>query len=423
MQGSSAALLLACFCTAAGAERLTLRAAEQLALRTHPQLQYARSAEQAEAQVVQEVRSTLYPQVFGSVTGAVAEDDNTRILAGGLNNPIIYNRLGMGVTVSQRITDFGRTRHLSESASLRAKAQGEATQATRAEIVLNVDRAYYAALRAQAVLKVADETVKARQIVADQTATMASNKLKSELDVTFARVNLEEAKLLLTNAQNEAKSALAELASALGSSDVTEYELSEEALPPPLAAEAGPLVQEALISRPEVKQARLQFESAAEEAKAARALKFPTVSAVGTAGYSPLGIERLQNHWEAAGVNIDIPFLNGGLFSARRSEAEARRAAAEHLARDVANRVARDVRLAYLAALTAQQRLDLTAQLLEQAGLSLKLAQARYDLGLSSIVELSQAQLNVTRAQIAQASARFDYQSNRAVLDYQTGRL
>jgi outer membrane protein len=402
---------------------LSLREAEQLALRTHPLLQSARSVEQAETQVVREVRSRLYPQVFGSVTGVVAEDNDTRILAGALNNPIIYNRLGMGVTVSQMITDFGRTRHLTDSASLRAKAQGQAAEATRAQIVLNVDRAYYAALRAKAVLQVAEETVKARQIVADQTATMAKNKLKSELDVTFARVNLEEAKLLLTNAENEAKSALAELASTLGSADVAEYELSEEPLPQALPPAADPLVQQALQSRPDVRQARLQLESAAEEAKAARALKYPTVSAVGSAGYSPVHIDRLQNQWMAAGVNIDLPFLNGGLFSARRSEAEARRAAAEHLARDVANRVARDVRLAYLAAMTAQQRLDLTAQLLEQAGLSLKLAQARYDLGLSSIVELSQAQLNVTRAQIAQTSARFDYQSTRAVLDYQTGKL
>ncbi|MCU1261383.1 MAG: outer rane efflux protein, partial [Bryobacterales bacterium] len=49
------------------------------------------------------------------------------------------------------------------------------------------------------------------------------------------------------------------------------------------------------------------------------------------------------------------------------------------------------------------------------------LAKARYDLGLSSIVELSQAQLNKTSAEIASASAKFDYALQRAVLDFQTG--
>lgn len=79
--------------------------------------------------------------------------------------------------------------------------------------------------------------------------------------------------------------------------------------------------------------------------------------------------------------------------------------------------------MAYLAAVNAYQRLQLTAQLLQQSEESLSLAQARYQLGLSSIVELTQAQLNVTRAQIAQASAKFDYQGQRALLAFQTGDL
>jgi outer membrane protein len=120
---------------------------------------------------------------------------------------------------------------------------------------------------------------------------------------------------------------------------------------------------------------------------------------------------------------LEVPVLNGGLFRARRNEAEARAEAARQTARDVSIRIARDVNVAYLAAVNAHQRLNLTAQLLEQADQSLKLAQARYDLGLGTIVELSQAQLNVTRAQIAQASALFDYQAQRASLDYQAGNL
>ena len=61
--------------------------------------------------------------------------------------------------------------------------------------------------------------------------------------------------------------------------------------------------------------------------------------------------------------------------------------------------------------------------MLQQAQKSLDLAQARYKLGLSSIVELSQAQLNETSAEIAQASAKYDYQSQTAILNYQIGGL
>jgi len=85
--------------------------------------------------------------------------------------------------------------------------------------------------------------------------------------------------------------------------------------------------------------------------------------------------------------------------------------------------VARDVRLAWLNAKTAYERLSLTAQLLKEAAQALDLAQARYKLGLGSIVELSQAQLNLTQAQTDNAGAKYDYQISRADLDYQIGAL
>ena len=87
------------------------------------------------------------------------------------------------------------------------------------------------------------------------------------------------------------------------------------------------------------------------------------------------------------------------------------------------NRVVRDVRVAYLNATTAYDRMALTKQLLQQAQLSLDLAQTRYDLGLGSIVELSTAQLNLTSATIADTSARYDYQTQRAILSRQTGDI
>ena len=85
--------------------------------------------------------------------------------------------------------------------------------------------------------------------------------------------------------------------------------------------------------------------------------------------------------------------------------------------------VSRDVRVAILEAQTGFQRLDLTSQLLDQAPQEQELAESRYNLGLSSIVELTQAQLNKTRAEIEQASARYDYQARMAALRYQTGAL
>ena len=403
------------------AEPLTLARARQLALENHPQIQSAQALAEASEFVPTEIRARYFPTISGSVTGAGAPGTNSRVLAGGLNNPAIYGRVAAGVTVSQLISDFGRTRHLAESASLRAQALSQSTNATKAQVLLQVTRAFYESLRAQAVLTVARETIKSRQLVVTLVTALANNRLKSELDVSFSQVNLDEAKLLYSSAENDARSALAQLDQALGSNLARSWEPVDDPQVPELPLDLAALVPEAIRERPEALQSLLEIDSAKQFTKAEAALRRPTISGTFSSGYAPLHVANLENHWVAGGMNIDLPFFNGGLYNARRAEAESRERAAVQASRDIGNRISRDVRLAYLAAVNAKESLTLTAGLLIQSEKSLRLAQARYDLGLSSIVELTQAQLNVTRAQIGQAGARYEYQSRRAALDYEVG--
>ena len=109
------------------------------------------------------------------------------------------------------------------------------------------------------------------------------------------------------------------------------------------------------------------------------------------------------------GVNIGVPIFNCFRFRAQAAEAEAQvRITSEH-ARDLQNRIARDVRIAWHTAAAARQRVDVAVQLVSQANSAFLLAQTRYTLGLSSIVELRQAQLGQTQAAIENANARAAY--------------
>ena len=121
---------------------------------------------------------------------------------------------------------------------------------------------------------------------------------------------------------------------------------------------------------------------------------------------------------------MNVPIFNGHLFGALRSEANSRAHAQEQYLRDVQNRITRDVRTAWLNAIQGYQRLSVTNQFVDQARQALDLAQARYKLGLSSIIELSQAQLNETQAEIAKrAGAKYDYDYQYSALNYQMGLL
>ncbi|MFY9528317.1 MAG: TolC family protein [Candidatus Acidiferrales bacterium] len=403
-------------------QQLNLKDAERIAIQNHPRIQVATNLASVAAAQTTEVRSAYYPTAYGSLSGAKAEH-NSRIAAGGLSNPIIFDRYANGITVGALVTDFGRTHELVKSSNLHAQAQEENVTTTRADVLLRVDQAYFGVLKAQAVLKVAEETVKDRQLVADQVSTMAKSQLKSGLDVSFANVDLAQAQLLLVQAQNDLQAGFAELSTALGYSDQRTFTLSEEPLPPAPPADFSQLIQAAMQNRPELISGRLEVSAAQSYATAERDLWFPSISAVGSAGLIPYRQDTLASRYAAAGVNVNIPIFNGHLFGALRSEAASRAQAQEQELRDVQNRVVRDVRTAWLNANSAYQRLALTNQLLNQSTQALGLAQARYKLGLSSIIELSQAQLNRTQAEIQQASAKYDYQTQLSVLNYQEGLL
>jgi outer membrane protein len=405
--------------------RLTLVQAQNLAVQNHPQLAAAQSNASASHQVPLELRSAEQPQFSGSLTG-VGADNGSRVAAGLLNNPTLYSRIGAGVSLSQLVTDFGRTKTLVQSADLHAQAQDQSTEATRTQILLAVNQAYFDELRAEAVLKVAQETVSARQLVADQIGALQKSSLRSTLDVSFANVNLSDAKLLLATAQNNINAAQVQLANALGMPAQAQqggFVLSPEPAPGPLPNTVQPLVDQAMRDRPDAAALRLEQTSAERTAKAEHDLYFPTVSVAGVAGVVPTGVSEVPVRYGGIGVNVNVPIFNGHLFKARQTEAELRAQAAAQLLKDLQNRIQRDVEVAYLNATTAFQRIGLTAELLEQARLAADLSQTRYDNGLGSIVELSQAQLNVTAAEIANSSALYDYQIERANLAFQTGAL
>ena len=206
------------------------------------------------------------------------------------NNPIIYERAAAGLVVSQLITDFGRTTNLVSSANYAAKAENQNAVATQQQILLAVNRAFFNALQAQAVLTVAQETVKDRQTVDDQVGALFKSKLKSELDFSFANVNLAQAQLLLLDAQNNVDSTLATLSMVLGFPSLQNYTLVEETTPqvaPP--GNVDDLISHRLRRAPKILSLQYEYQSARKFQTAERDLLFPSIRAMGAIGDTPIG--------------------------------------------------------------------------------------------------------------------------------------
>ncbi len=402
---------------------LSLSEAVELALKNHPQYAAAQLQGFLAQEAVKETRAGYFPQANGFVDAVGANVEGTRILAGGLNNPAIYDRAAAGVAVSQLITDFGRTNNLTASARARARGAAAGVEASKEIIILNVETSYFATLQAQTVLQVARQTEQARQLVLSQVQALAQNQMKSSLDVSFAQVAVEQAELLIQQAEGQAEASMASLSTALGYRNQHRFQLTEQSPALPAAPPVEQLIDAAEHSRPDLQRLRSERDAAKSTATAERDANYPTVSAVGVAGNAPWRDSHLMANYAAAGLHMNIPLFAGGAYIAREHEARIRAQVAEDALRDAEDNVARDVRVAWLGANTARQRLRTTERLLQHATEAFNLAQARYKVGSSSVVELSEAQLTQTSAAIAQANARYDTLIQNAVLQYQTGAL
>lgn len=217
---------------------------------------------------------------------------------------------------------------------------------------------------------------------------------------------------------------MAALDAVLGLDHEVTYQLIDDTMqnsaPPP---DVHPLIQSALAQRPDLQSLTFGEQSAQKFARAQWDQLLPPITAAGTVGTIPIRVDQYysNNWWGGIGVNMEIPIFNGFLYSSEAKEARYRAQADAERTRNLRDQIVRDVRTAWLQANTAYQRIAVTTELLKQANLSLQLAQTRYQLGLSSIVELSQAQLQQTSAAIDNTNAQYEYRLALATLDYQTG--
>jgi len=397
-----------------------LAQAEAIALKNNPQITVGKLRALVAQQYVRESRAALLPNASLNLT-AVDANPGSRLAAGFLNNPILFPRAAEGASVNQLVTDFGRTTNLLSSSEFAAKAEDQNAAATRADILLAVDQAFYNSLDTQALVRVAEETVQARQTLVDKVQALTTAKLKSELDLSFSKVELARAKLLLLEARNNFQAALAGLSAVLGYPTEQNFQLVEETTPlPPPALDLQPLIQQALKQRPEIQALQFEAESAQKFGNAEHDLWRPTVNALGVVGEAPVRDDHIPNWYGAVGVNINIPIFNGFLYNARAKAADLQTEVNRQKLIDLQNSISRDVRISWQDTNRAYERLSVTRQLREQADLALDLAQARYNLGLGSIVEFTQAELQKTEADIADTDATYQYRMSQMVLAFAT---
>jgi outer membrane protein len=403
---------------------LTLAEAEAIALANQPRMLAAQQRAKAAADQIRETRSEYFPTLSFNATGARVADPGTATAAGNITTSSISDRFAYGGNLIQLVTDFGRTKALVARSRDEATEQQDIATLTRAQVRLDVREAYYDVLGAEAVLRAAQAALSNRQLVARQLSELAQSQLRSTLDVQFADVLVNQGELAVVQAQSTVAQQRAHLATAMGQSQPVSAPLSDvTATSEPLPPTADDLRQQAQQQRADLKAAKAQQSAAENLTVADRRLSYPTLNVLGAAGEIPYHDYTLHGSYAAAGFNLAIPIFNGGLFSAEHSQAAHEATAAAQDTNEMRLDVDEQVRDSWYRASETWQSIAVTTRLLNTSKEALRLAQDRYDAGLGNIVELNEAQLNETSAEIDAANAVYTYLARRAQLEFAAGQL
>jgi outer membrane protein len=426
-----AAIVMAMFLGVEGRARaepprpLTLADAESAALRHQPSVAQARGQVEAAAGRVEQARAGYLPQVtatgiYQRTTGNFASRPGA-LPTTAANTPAwntnTYNYFNFGVTASQLIYDFGQTDGRWRAAAANRDAAAATEQATRAQTLLNVRRSYFQARATRELVKVAEDTLRNQEKHMTQTQGFVRAGIRPDIDLAQTRTALANARVQSVGASNNDAVARTALEQAMGVFDGASFDLKDTELPPVAGEDdaSGHLVDEALRARPEVDSLDQQRRAQELTVRALRGGYGPTLAA--TAGASDNGtvIDHLVPNGYV-GLTVAWPLLLGGLTQGQIREASGTLAAITAAGELLRLQIRVDVEQAQLGVAAAKASIEAAEEALASARDQLRLAERGYETGLSSAIQLGDAQVAATTAAAQEVGTRYNLSIARAQL-------
>jgi outer membrane protein len=411
---------------------LTLRQAIDTALKEHPSIKQFRESMFAAREGIGMAKSAYFPNVnflsnyyYGNAfassirpsAGGVASQTGS-VPAGEVTSYYLYQ-----FQAKQLLYDFGKTPGLV--AESRA-SYGQSTQdyaSTRQQVVLDARTAYFGYLAQRRTQKVQEETVRQNQELVRQAQGFFQVGLKAKIDVTKAEANLYQAQAALIQARNNVEVAKVSLMTALGLRTWPYNEVEDvlEVTPQPRPLEE--LMAQANQRRPELEKNRFQQQFGEAGIRVARSGYFPTFSSVAAYGWQAFDrpFATMPSNWYV-GAGVTFPLFEGlnTTYSISQSKAQLRSTLENYEV--LRQNVTKEVTQSYLNVKTGWELIRATKKALEAARENLRLAWGRYQAGVSTIIEVTDAQVQFSQADLNFVQALYNYRVYESQLDKAIGR-
>jgi outer membrane protein TolC len=415
-------------------ESLTVERAIEIALRYHPARQAAASQAGAAVERVGEARSALLPQVFGIAQYLRATDNgigSTTYLTGpGIpREPSVgrhvnqltdtFNNYMAGVSAYQYLFDFGRTEGFIAERNAEADMDAARLEVVQLDLAFQVSQAYFNLVAAREIVHVFEQAIAQREEQLHEAQVKTAAGLRPEIDVYTAQAALARMKLGLVNAQNDAATTKVSLDNAMGLGEsAPEYTQSTPLNYSRVPGLVDPFLDQALAQRPDLKVLLDEAQAVGAQIRQYRSDYLPSIGA--TVGYSVRGQDDEPGNNYHAGVIITWPMFNGFLTDHQVSEAKLRQQAVEHGIQDLRQQVILQVKRSFLDWQASVERVHQAEQTLEASRVELDLANKRYENGLGSIIELTDAQQRFTEDEAQRVNALASFSIAKAALDRDT---
>lgn len=400
---------------------LSLAQCIEIALARHPDIASAEAAvRSARAQAVIS-SSGLYPQLnldaSARVTQSLARPVN---IGGGVIQVQGQRSTQRDVTASLDWTLFQTgQRDQAHQAKTQAAASVYSLKDVQRQLAYSVQSTYYQVLAAREQLKVAMSALANSQRHLDQVQARLDAGQVPASDLLPVRTEVARARLTSIQAETDMGTAEAALRALLVVPPTTPLELAEPLPVERIDADLPTLIEQAEQNRPDIAEQKLSLQAAQLSTKVAEAQAGVTLSAGGGADYG--------RHTGTSGYTWNVrvaasyPLFDAG--AARASVTAARAREEQSLQRLLATRLQmnQDVETAFLAVRQNETAVAAARTAREEAELNLAAAEARYQEGLAIVIEVTDAQLALVQAQLAELRARYDYALALAALSRAVG--
>jgi outer membrane protein TolC len=400
---------------------ITLEEALAIALENQPQI-LARLYDYAAARFrVDQALSPLLPQLTGTVSATRLETTTipaaTSGGSGATSRHFSDTFLGQ-VALSQLLFDFGKNAASLDASRKLAQVALEDVELQRQLITLAVKEAYTNTLFAQRLIRVQRQALERAQLNLRSARGFFEVGTRPKSDVSRAEVDVANARVDTIRASNAERLARVALNTAMGLPAETPTEIVDNLVYATVTLDRAQLLPEALRQRPEYRQAKLRIENAESTMKRTFRDFFPDI--VGTGAYGGVSSD-LHESW-SLGLSLNWSIFDGGNRIAKYREARANVDAAQARLKATELDISREVEQAQLIVAESDERIQAAQTAVASAQENFRLAQGRFDAGVGTILELTDAQLALTQAQNGEALALADFRIALARLDRALGR-